>query len=75
MAHRYLVETLDTGMFSGALSARKLEEHLNRKGREGWKLVRTIHETRKVLGLFSREAHFLVFERDGASASTRPPQG
>lgn len=61
----YLVEPLDTGIFSGTLKAAKLQAALNARGREGWRFVRSVHEKRRVAGLFQREAHFLIFEREG----------
>ena len=55
---------LDTGFFTGNLSGERLQKALNTMGRDGWRFVRSIRETRRSLGLFRREAHFLVFERD-----------
>jgi hypothetical protein len=60
----YLVETVTTGFFSGTLKAAKLNTALNKRAAEGWRLARTIHERKRVLVLFSRESHFLIFERD-----------
>jgi hypothetical protein len=60
----YLVEPLTTGFFSGTLNKDRLEANLNLKAVEGWRFVRAIHERTRVFGLFSREAHFLVFERE-----------
>lgn len=62
----YLVETITTGFFSGTLKANKLNVALNRRAAEGWRLARTIHERRRVFLFFSREAHYLIFERDVA---------
>jgi hypothetical protein len=59
---RYEVEVLTTGFFSGALSARKLQDLLNQRAGAGWKLSRTIKEERRRL-LSTREAVFLIFER------------
>ncbi len=59
----YLVVPLDTGFFLGTLDAKKLEAQLNQHGSHGWRFARSIHETRRSLGIFRREAHFLVFER------------
>lgn len=66
---QYLVEPVTTGFFSGALDPRKLQNGLNTRASEGWRLVRSIHETKKVFFIFSREAHFLIYERDAASQS------
>ena len=63
-ANRYSVELCNTGFFSGTLDAAKLETQINRKAAAGWRFLRSIHERRRVLGLFSREAHFLIFVRD-----------
>jgi hypothetical protein len=60
----YRVELLHTGVFSGTLDPKRLQAALNRPGAEGWRFVRSIHETRRVFFLFQREAHFLVFEKD-----------
>jgi hypothetical protein len=60
----YLVETVTTGFFSGTLKAGKLNSALNKRASEGWRLARIIHERKRVLLLFSRESHFLIFERD-----------
>ena len=60
----YLVETVTTGFFSGTLKAAKLNAALKKRAAEGWRLARTIHERKRVLLLFSRESHFLIFERE-----------
>lgn len=60
----YSIHTFKTGLFSGALDPKKLEETLNAHARTGWRLARTIHEQRRVLLLFTREMHVLIFERD-----------
>jgi hypothetical protein len=62
-AHRYEIDLVSTGFFSGNLNAIKLAEALNRRGSQGWRLARTIHETRRMALIFRREAHFLIFER------------
>jgi|GEM_PF-1801961 len=59
----YKVVVLTTGCFSGTLDPNKLQQTLNSEAKGGWKFARSIHEQKKILGLFSREAHFLVFER------------
>lgn len=60
---RYEVEVLATGLFSGTLSAAKLQEILNKRADQRWKLARTIKEERRGMGFSKREAHFLIFER------------
>ena len=64
---QYMIKPITTGLFSGSLSEKKLEDFLNQHGAKGWKFVRSIHETKKVLFLFAREAHFVIFERDTSS--------
>ena len=61
---QYIVRPVTTGFFSGALNELKLEAFLNEHAAQGWKFVKSIHETKKILGIFSREAHFVIFERD-----------
>jgi len=61
---QYIVHTHTTGFFTGTLSAKKLQDILNRYGADGWRFVRSIHEEKKCLSLFGREAHFLIFERE-----------
>ena len=68
----YKVSPLTTGFFSGTLDPRKLETFLNQHAAEGWKFVRSIHEQKKVLFFFKREAHFVVFEKEMSEA--RPSQ-
>lgn len=63
---QYLIKPVTTGFFSGSLSEKKLQDFLNQHGTQGWKFVKSIHEKEKVLLFFSREAHFVIFERDGA---------
>lgn len=62
--NEYIVVPFRTGCFSGSLNERKLQDTLNGYGQEGWTLSRTIHETQQVFPGFSREAHFLIFERN-----------
>ena len=62
-ALEYRVVPLDTGFFLGTLDPKKLQNQLNSHGSQGWRFARSIHETRRALGIFRREAHFLVFER------------
>ena len=61
----YKVHTLTTRAFSGTLDPKKLEAALNTHALEGWKFTRSIHETKRVWLIFSREVHFLVFEKEG----------
>lgn len=67
----YLVVPVHTGCLSGTLNERILTEALNKHAAEGWCLRTTIRETRKVALIFSREAHFLVFERDATPPALR----
>jgi len=60
---QYIVHTFTTGCFTGTLNPMKLQDTLNKYASEGWRFVRSIHEEKKILGVISREAHFLIFER------------
>jgi hypothetical protein len=42
----------------------KLEAFLNAHAAQGWKFVKSMHETKKILGLFAREAPVVIFGRD-----------
>lgn len=64
--HTYKVEYFRTRFFSGTLDASHLEKTLNRLGAEGWVLERTIAERKRVLVLFSREVHILIFRHAGS---------
>lgn len=64
MGKEYKVVPLKTGFFTGRLSAQKLERALNLHSGDGWRFAKSIHESNRWLFLFSREAHFLVFERE-----------
>lgn len=64
MATEYKVVPLKTGLFTGRLSAQKLERALNLHSGDGWRFAKSIHERKRWLILFGREAHFLVFERE-----------
>lgn len=65
MPHTYHVEYFKTRFFSGTVDAERLKKTLNRLGQEGWILERTIHERKRVLLLFSREVHILIFRHCG----------
>lgn len=60
----YIVVPHFTGCAGGSLDEKKLQRTLNEYANQGWRLARTIHETRKIWFIIQREAHFLVFERD-----------
>ncbi len=62
---QYEVVPFFTGVFSGSLNDKKLTQALNQKASEGWKLTRTISESKRVMGILKRETKFLIFERDG----------
>lgn len=62
---KYLVVPFFTGCATGSLDEKKLTGALNEHAAQGWRLTRSIHETKKVFGIFSRETHFLIFEKDG----------
>ncbi len=61
---QYMVVPYFTGCMSGTINETKLTGALNENAARGWVLRTTIHETKKVWGIFSRESHFLIFERD-----------
>ena len=71
MPTEYKVVPLTTGLFTGRLSARKLERALNLHSGDGWRFSKSIHERQRWLFVLGREAHFLVFERetDGTTQS------
>lgn len=60
----YSIYTYKTGVFSGTLNPEKMLEVLNEHASRGWTLSRTIRERRRVWLFFSREAHFLIFEKE-----------
>ncbi len=60
---QYKVVVLTTGCFTGTMDPFKLQNTLNAHAVDGWKFSKSIHEEQKILGIFSREAHFLIFER------------
>lgn len=60
----YTIHTFKTGVLSGTLNPERLKEALNEHAARGWKLARTIQERRRVWLFFSREAHFIIFERE-----------
>lgn len=61
---KYMVVPFYTGCFGGGLDEKKLTGALNEYAAQGWRLARTIHETKKVFLIFQRETHFLVFEKE-----------
>jgi hypothetical protein len=61
---QYQVIPFFTGCMSGSLNEGKLTNALNQQAQQGWRLVRTIHETKQVYLFWKRETHFLVFEKD-----------
>jgi hypothetical protein len=63
MNPQYKVVVLTTGCLSGTLDPAKLQSTLNQEAQGGWKFTKSIHEEKKILGIFSREAHFLIFEK------------
>jgi len=68
---KYKVVTFTTGCMSGTLNPEKLQDVMNSEGAQGWRFIASIAEEKRVLILFKREAHFLIFERD-ASEETQP---
>lgn len=59
----YKIHAFNTGFFSGTLNPGKMAQVLNQHDQEGWELDRTIHEPSRVLLLFRRETHFMIFNR------------
>jgi hypothetical protein len=51
------------GFFSAALNEFKLEAFLHEDANRGWRFVKLIRETKMILGIVSREARFVIFER------------
>ena len=64
MSKQYIVIPMLTGCLSGALDHKKLNATLNEWASKGWNFKYSIHETKKVLFFFQREAHFLIFEKN-----------
>ena len=60
----YTLQTFRPGLFSGTLNPDKLKEVLNEHAARGWKFTRAIRERKRVWLIFTREAHFLIFERE-----------
>jgi len=60
---QYKVVVVTTGCFGGTLDPLKLQDTLNQEAQGGWRFSKSIHEEKKVLGIFAREAHFLIFEK------------
>lgn len=59
----YEVEVLKERRFSSTLDPKRLADVLNSRASDGWTFVRSITSTSRSWLLFSRETHFLVFER------------
>ena len=60
----YCVEMFKPRLFSGTIDPAMLEATINIKASEGWRFIRSINERKRSFVLFSREVHFLVYERD-----------
>ena len=65
MARTYKIVPFKTGCVGGSLNHTKLEATLNEYGGQGWKFERSIHETTKQFLVIQREAHFLIFSKEG----------
>ena len=61
---RYEVEELTTRFISNTLDAKRLQDLLNTRAAQGWKLSRAIKDERRGFLGHRREAHFLIFERE-----------
>ncbi len=60
----YTIHSFHTGFLGGSLNPKKLQSILNNHAKKGWRLARTIKESKRILLIFHRETHFLIFERD-----------
>ncbi len=60
---KYKVVPFMTGCIGGSIDENQMTSLLNENAGQGWRLVHTIHETKKIAGIFQREAHFLIFEK------------
>lgn len=60
---QYLAVEFTTGFFTGNISAARLQKILNKYSIDGWTLRTTIQETRRMLLIFRREVHVLIFEK------------
>jgi hypothetical protein len=65
MAVRYEVDYIKPRFFSRTMSEGRLAQRLNDRAANGWRFHRSIEEDHRRFLIFSRRAHFLVFERDG----------
>jgi hypothetical protein len=63
MKYEYLIYTMTTGYFTGAMDPVKLQKILNHHADHGYRFVKDFHEETKYFFFFTREAHFLLFER------------
>lgn len=54
---------------TGTLNEGDLSRVLNEETGEGWRFKRSIREQRRVFLLWTREEHFLIFEREISTAS------
>ncbi|TYP95244.1 protein of unknown function (DUF4177) [Fodinibius salinus] len=61
---RYKIVPFSTGCFTGNLDHNQMEQVINQAAEKGWELERTIHETRSIAIIFSKETHFLIFSRE-----------
>ncbi len=66
---KYHVTTFTTGCWSGTLNPLRLQATLDSEAQQGWRFITSIHEQKRVLIFFHREAHFLIFERDAEDRS------
>jgi hypothetical protein len=70
---QYKVRTIAGGCITGNLNPNKLESLINVECQGGWRLSRSLVDQQRFLLLFSKNTHFLVFEReDDKPAQTQP---
>lgn len=48
---------------SGTLDRKKLQDGLNRRAADGWKLVRAVTSESRILLFFKREPVYLIFQQ------------
>lgn len=65
----YEVEAFKERFWSGTINPNRLAEVLNSRAQAGWRYRHTITAGRRVLLMFKRDTHFLIFEQGAAPAA------
>jgi hypothetical protein len=60
----YDVVPFQGGCLTGNINESQLKSTINQKAGEGWRLSKTLTDTRRFLVFFNRTTHFLIFERE-----------